>query len=266
MLVNRAAPAAVPVSVGYTVMSPPEVFATPVQILTPRMEVGPLLHVATAGVENVPTESTSQRACMVCHKRDIIKGALPPWTPENGRIWICTVMIMLSRRGGSYLYDSLHLLMGLMNEALDYKRQGVSPRDLCWMEYTKMRTNESTIPDNVFRVFGYEILNVPPLLGLAYVATMTSVAANVTLLFLHPEWKDFLIPLLVTSVSIWTPSPASSVRNPTVQIPVTVTSEEPSGRMMASRNGAHNRKMVTRVDGEIVQPTHQTSEDLIGIE
>ncbi len=88
-----------------------------------------------------------------------------------------------------------------------------------------------------FRMFGYEVLNVPPLIGLAFITTVTLIVVDVVLLFIHPEWNTVLIPILISAVSLWTPSPASAVRTPVVNVPLTL-SQHPSYQGTMRINGS----------------------------
>lgn len=85
-----------------------------------------------------------------------------------------------------------------------------------------MITNEEG-HDNTFRLFGHDIVNLPPLIAIAWITTLILIAVDVTLIFTHPDLANVLIPLLISAVSLWTPSPASAVKTPIVQVPLTLT-------------------------------------------
>lgn len=98
--------------------------------------------------------------------------------------------------------------------------------------------NTNNDNDDTFRMFGREVLNVPPLIGLAWTATVILIVVDVTLLFLQPEMSSVLIPVLISAVTLWAPSPASAVRTPVVNVPLTLT-QHPS------------YQGTTRLDGDV---------------
>lgn len=61
----------------------------------------------------------------------------------------------------------------------------------------------------VFRLFGKEILNVEPLVGLAFFITLLVLIIEVVALWTRPDLSSTIIPLLVATTSLWVPSPGS---------------------------------------------------------
>jgi hypothetical protein len=92
-------------------------------------------------------------------------------------------------------------------------------------------TIQQPTDETVFRCWGRECINVHPIVGLAFIITLMLIISDVVLIFVHPEWSNILIPVLTGITTFWVPSPMSSVKAPSVRVPLTIspTGREPTG-------------------------------------
>ena len=55
-----------------------------------------------------------------------------------------------------------------------------------------------------------EVINVHPRVVLAFVVSLTVLVLCGILIFVHPEWKDALLPVVTTLGGLWVPSPGQA--------------------------------------------------------
>lgn len=55
-----------------------------------------------------------------------------------------------------------------------------------------------------------ELINVAPQVVLAFIISLLIVLACAAFLFLRPDWKDSLIPVMTAIGGLWIPSPAQN--------------------------------------------------------
>src|SRR4051812_2374032 len=103
----------------------------------------------------------------------------------------------------------------------------------------KENNMSDTSQHDTFRLFGMEIINVTPAVALAFFMTMTLVTIDTTLLFVHPEWINVLLPILISITSFWIPSPVGALKAPLVQVPVTLRQMDGAGRFTATVGRNH---------------------------
>jgi hypothetical protein len=62
--------------------------------------------------------------------------------------------------------------------------------------------------DEECQCFNREVLNVSPVVLMAFLVTAMVIATCVALLYTKPEWKDSILPIMSTLGGLWIPSPA----------------------------------------------------------
>jgi hypothetical protein len=62
-------------------------------------------------------------------------------------------------------------------------------------------SGSATANEKDFRLFGFEILNVPPAMAMAYFMTIVLVSILTVLLFVRPDFLNIVLPILIRCVS-----------------------------------------------------------------
>jgi hypothetical protein len=62
--------------------------------------------------------------------------------------------------------------------------------------------------DEECQCFNLEVVNVSPMVLMAFLVTLLIIVACVVLLYTRPEWKDSILPIMSTLGGLWVPSPA----------------------------------------------------------